>query len=180
MPFHSSHLYFCVITAVRLLYPVDTGSVDPDWTPAVAREATALEDILDRLSAFFDEADRSCAGGQRRARYIDQDRTVLVMYRDKIRWIREWCASRTRPGSARFPPGLGQAPTMYRSEEAEGNVGGVGSSENGGTAMDVDYASGAQPQQQMMDDGFWEALFDWSWNGSGGMAEYGMEAYAGP
>lgn len=183
MPFHSAHLYCCIITSVRLLYPLDPSVEDPDWTPAVAREATALEDVLDRLGAFFDEADRSCAGGQRRARYVDQDRTVLGLYRDKIRWIREWCVSRTRPESARLPHGSGQGQSSYRSEEVDGNIagggGGAGGSENGGTAMDVEYASGVLPQQQMMDDGFWEALFEWSWNGNGGMGDYGMEVQAG-
>lgn len=174
MPFHSAHLSFCVVTAVRLLYTTDS-SADPDWTPSVAREATAFEGILDRLAGFFDEADRSCAGGQRRARYIDRDRSVLGMYREKIRWIREWCGARARPDARRFSQGAGQAHSFYRAEEAQGGM----KAENGGSAMEVEYSSGVQAQEQILDEGFWEALFDWNWSGNGGMAEYGMEVQAG-
>lgn len=177
MPFHSAHLSFCIITTVRLLYPSDS-SADPDWTPSVAREAAAFEDVLDRLGGFFDEADRSCAGGQRRTRYIDQDRTVLGMHRDKIRWIREWCVARARPGSERFSYGGGQAQSSYRAEEVAGAGGAGAGGEN--PAMEVEYGVDAQqPQEQMLDEGFWEALFDWTWSGNGGMGEYGIEVQAG-
>lgn len=171
MPFHSAHLSFCAITTVRLLFPPNS-SGDVDWTPTVARETAAFEDVLERLSGFFDEADRSCAGGQRRARYIDQDRTVLGFHRDKIRWIREWCVARGRSGGARSSHSGGQMQPLHRSEEAEGL--GEGGGESDGSGMEVEY-SGAHPQEQMLDEVFWDALFDWSWSGNGGMGEFGME-----
>ncbi|KAJ4390949.1 hypothetical protein N0V93_004548 [Gnomoniopsis smithogilvyi] len=177
MPFHSAHLSFCIVTTVRLLYPSDP-STDLDWTHSVARESTAFEGILDRLGNFFDEADRSCAGGQRRARYIDQDRSVLSVYREKLRWIREWCAVRARPDARQFSHGARQEQPFYRPEDTDGGVR-AGNGENVGAAMEVEYSNGAQPQEQVLDEGFWEALFDWSWSGNGGMADYGMEVQAG-
>lgn len=149
---------------MRLLFGLDSAG-DPDWDPAVARDATAFEDILERLAEFFDEGDRSCTSGQRRVRYTDQERSVLGMYRDKIRWIREWCAARMRPGAARLPHG-GQAQPLYRAEAAEGV--GSGGGESAGDAMEAEY-TGSQPQEDVLDQGIWEALFDWSWSGNGGM-----------
>lgn len=178
MPFHSAHLSFCIVTTVRLLYSLDK-SGDPDWSPSVAREATAFEGILDKLGAFFDEADRSCAAGQRRARYFEQDRSVLSMYREKLRWIREWCGARARPDTRRFSHGTGQPQPFYRGEEADGAVRTAAGGENGGTAMEVEYSNGAQAQEQISDDGFWEALFEWNWSANGGMTEYGVEVQAG-
>lgn len=179
MPFHTAHLSFCAITMARLFF---LGDDDPDWTPAVARDAVDFEGVLTRIADLFDAADKSCACPRRRApRYFDggQERTVLSTYQDKVRWIRDWYVARTRQAR-----GYGdQQAAYYRGSEADSggdavpapggeakehaDSHGMGS----GGAMEVDY-DGSQVQShgdslpgEILDEGFWQAMFDWSWNG---------------
>lgn len=199
MPFHSVHLSFCVVTATRLLFLGDESvggnpTADPDWNPLLARESMNLEAIYGRLCDFFGEADRVCAGLGRRVRYLDQERSILIMFRDKIRWMRDWYVGRTRsPAQGLY----GQSYPTHRAEEDQGrgasNGGGGGggggmtsskdaageghlgsgdgprSSVAGGSSipnsghgqpMDIDYAMPGE-----LDEGFWQAMFDWGWNG---------------
>lgn len=177
---------------------------DPDWNPAVARDALDFEAALTRIAELFDAADKSCGGGGapaggssggggggggRRARYVENGRTVLSVHRDKVRWIRDWYLARSRPGGGAASSRYGgqqaqqQQQAYYRGGgEADALPGGVGAKEQivgagVGGAMEVDYSGAMQqaqaqaqdagavlPGEMMMDEGFWQAMFDWSWN----------------
>lgn len=211
MPFHGVHLSFCVVTTVKLLLLGDehslpgasssagagAGAGDPDWNASLARAALGFEAVSARLGDFLDEADTLSGGPGRRARYVDHERTVLSMHRDKIRWIHNWYVARTRPGGpTRWPstyphfPGSddrGRAAGAGGGDEGEGEHLGSGGGPAGSTggsshipsvahqgqAMDVDY--GMPPSQTAMpgdlDDGFWQAMFDWGWNGGAELME---------
>lgn len=206
MPFHSAHISFVIVTASRLLFLGDEASSpnnarDPDWVVSVARDHFNLEAVCARLAEFFDEADRLATGLGRRGRYVDGDRSVLGMFRDKVRWIRSWYLGRTRPGTREGYPGPYPQDARFRGEAAgdaakdaasagvgggggggTAEAGGGGSSSNapthrgsggGGQAMDVDYGI---PSQLLMpgelDETFWEAMFDLSGSGSGGAVDW--------
>lgn len=203
MPFQSAHISFCIVTLVRLLFFGDVDALgpnnnarDPDWTPALARQSVDFEMLCLRISDFFDEADKVSASLGRPARYIDRDRSVMGMYRDKIRWMRSWYVGRIKPGgnlpSFRHADGSGDRggggggvgnggggdiSSKDRGGDSLGSGGGntLGGSNvsTGGQAMDVDYE--AQQVQYMMpgelDESFWQAMFDWGWNGSLDMME---------
>lgn len=199
MPFHSAHISFVIVTASRLLFLGDEASApnnqrDPDWVVSMARDHFNLDGVCARLAEFFDEADRLATGLGRRGRYVDGERSVLGMFRDKVRWIRSWYLGRTRPGTREGYPGPYPQDPRFRSEAAGGDAakdaasggggggGGAGTAESGGgnassqggggggQAMDVDYAI---PSQLLMpgelDETFWQAMFDLSGSGSGGM-----------
>ncbi|CAN8103248.1 unnamed protein product [Discula destructiva] len=182
IPFHCAHLSFCAVTIARLLFlGSDDGSgTDPDWNAAVARDAVGFEALLIRVAQLFEDADRICgagAGPGRRARYFDLDRTVLAAYRDKARWIRDWYVARTTgTGAARFP----QQQAYYREAGEAANGGGGRAKEQqrqqqtaSNNTMDSDYnnriqqpeVGGRLPPAEVLDEGFWQAMFDWSWNG---------------
>lgn len=224
MPFYSVHLSFCAVTAVKLLFLGDEISLpaagggpgaagaahDPDWNASLAREALGFEALSVRLGDFFDEADRLSGGPGRRARYVDHERTVLSVHRDKIRWMHNWYVARTRPGAAaaaaaaqggppaRWPTSRPRVDGGGRGGGAQGagagagagagSGGGGGGGEGGGAVgggggvapaahygqgMDVDYGV-APPQSALpgdLDDVFWQAMFDWGWNGGADLME---------
>jgi hypothetical protein len=192
MPFHSAHISFVIVAASRLLFLGDEASSpnnprDPDWVVSVARDHFNLGGICGRLSEFFDEADRLATGLGRRGRYVDGERSVLGMFRDKVRWIRSWYLGRIRPGTREGYPGPYPQDARFRSEAVgdmaknlAGGGGGAGTAEAGGggssapaaqadergQAMDVDYGS---PSHLVMpgelDEAFWQAMFDLSGSG---------------
>ncbi|KAI3397511.1 hypothetical protein diail_10723 [Diaporthe ilicicola] len=178
MPFHSAHLSFCIVTASRLLFlGDDSGAVpnnprDPDWVVSVARDHLNVDGVYARLAEFFDEADRLATGLGRRGRYVEGDKSVLGVYRDKVRWIRSWYLGRTRPGTGEGYPGpypFDPRASSIRREavgDAAAKDGVAGGGGGGGQAMDVDYGI---PSQLLMpgelDETFWQAMFDMSGSG---------------
>lgn len=190
-PFHSAHVSFMIVTASRLLFLGDettspNNTRDPDWAVSVARDNLNFEAICARLSEFYDEADRATTGLGRRGRYVDNDRSVLCLFRDKVRWIRNWYLGRTRPGTEAFPGAYPQDPRARPSggvdvsaaskdgvggqtlgPNAPGGGGNIPTAQ-GGQAMDLDYG-GLHGQFMMpgeLDDSFWQAMLDLN----GGMA----------
>lgn len=193
MPFHSAHISFVIVTVSRLLFLGDEASSpnnprDPDWVVSVARDHFNLDVVCARLAEFFDEADRLATGLGRRGRYVDGEKSVLGMFRDKIRWIRSWYLGRIRPGTREGYPGLYPQDARFRSEAAgdaakdaasvsgggAGTADAGGGSSNapaqggggGGQAMDVDYGTTGQilmPGE--LDETFWQAMFDLSGSG---------------
>lgn len=197
MPFYGAHISFAIVTASRLLFlgdeaPTPNSQRDPDWVVSMARDHFNLDAVCARLAEFFDEADRLATGLGRRGRYIDGERSVLGMFRDKVRWIRSWYLGRTRPGTREGYPGpypqdprfRGEAAGDAAAKDAASGVGGggAGTAESGGgnasaqgsgggagQAMDVDYAIPSQlPMPGELDETFWQAMFDLSGSGSGG------------
>lgn len=185
-PFHSAHVSFMIVTASRLLFLGDETTTpnstrDPDWAVSVARDNLNFEATCARLSEFYDQADRATTGLGRRGRYVDNERSVLCLFRDKVRWIRNWYLARTRPGTQPFPGAYPQEPrgrpsgsgdVSSASKDGAGghtmgsNAPGGGGSNmptaQGGQAMDLDY-SGLQGQFMMpgeLDDSFWQAMLD--------------------
>lgn len=137
MPFHSAHISFVIVTASRLLFLGDEASSpnnprDPDWVVSLARDHFNLEAVCARLAEFFDEADRLATGLGRRGRYVDGERSVLGMFRDKVRWIRSWYLGRTRPGTREGYPGPYPQDPRFRGDAGGGDAaakdaaGGVG------------------------------------------------------
>jgi hypothetical protein len=185
MPFQSAHISFIIVTSSRLLFLGDEASTpnnprDPDWVVSVARDHLNLEGICARLSEFFDEADRLATGLGRRGRYVDGERSVLGMFRDKVRWIRSWYLGRTSPGTREGYAGPYPAGDVARNLAGGGGGAGMAEAAGGGGnataaqaderghAMDVDYGS---PNQLAMpgelDGAFWQAMFDLSGSGGG-------------
>lgn len=183
-PFHSAHVSFIIVTASRLLFLGDENTSpnstrDPDWAVSVARDNFNFEAICSRLAEFYDEADRVTTGLGRRGRYVDNDRSVLCLFRDKVRWIRNWYLARTRPGTEPFPGtyphssgrGSVSGDMSVASKDGAGgktpgpNATGGGSNittAQGGQAMDLDYGS-LHPQFMMpgeLDDSFWQTMLD--------------------
>lgn len=180
VPFHTTHLSFCLVTIVRLLFLGGDDSTqgsnvrgDPDWNPTLARQSVDFETICLRVSDLFDEADKISASlGGRRARYLDQERSTMGIHRDKVRWIRSWYAGRIHQGTYPFADGSHET-AQRRSAGGGGNLtivkdGSEGEAQApGDQPMDVDYgdqqAHYAVPGE--LDDGFWQAMFDWGCNG---------------
>lgn len=179
-----------IVTASRLLFLGDETTSpntarDPDWAVSVARDILNFDAICTRLGEFYDEADRVTTGLGRRGRYVDGDRSVLCLFRDKARWIRNWYLARTRPGTELFPgtyphtSGRGSVSGDVSAASKDGAGGktsapsapGGGSNiptGQGGQAMDLDYG-GLHGQFMMpgeLDDSFWQAMLDMH----GGMA----------
>ncbi|KAF3768090.1 hypothetical protein M406DRAFT_289423 [Cryphonectria parasitica EP155] len=128
MPFRNAHLSFCLVTAVRLLFLGDEsiggGVVDHGWDAALARQAIDFEGICTRMSQLFENADTISNGLGRRTMLIHSDRSLLSMYRDKVRWMRDWYVARVRPnqqqeqqrggGGSAAAAGPGMYPTTNR------------------------------------------------------------------
>lgn len=145
VPFQSTHLSFCLVTLVRLLFLGDDGK--PEWNSALARQSVDFETICLRVGDLCDEADKIASSLGRRARYHphEGDRgSVLGMYRDKIRWVRNWYSGRIRPG--------GGGGSTYSSTFSD---------KEGGGEMQPMEVDGPDP---LLDESFWQALFDWGWN----------------
>ncbi|KAK7717736.1 hypothetical protein SLS63_010691 [Diaporthe eres] len=173
MPFHSAHISFVIVTASRLLFLGDEAASsphnqrDPDWVVSMARDHFSLDAVCARLAEFFDEADRLATGLGRRGRYVDGERSVLGMFRDKVRWIRSWYLGRTRPGTREGYPGPYPQDPRFRGGEAAGDAaakeaasgvgggggggGGAGTAESGGGNASAAQGSGGGGGGQAMD-----------------------------
>lgn len=170
IPFHSAQLTFCLATAVRLLLLAD----DPDWTSELARQAVDFDALCGRVAHFFDEAERVSVGLGRRIRYLhDGERSVLMLFRDKVRWVRSLYAARTARSHAQYEAARAKGAAGGENNESNSNItarGGMGSSSFPGSQMDVDYDSMAAAQAALpgdLDETFWQALFEWGGNGVG-------------
>ncbi|KUI55062.1 Transcriptional regulator WAR1 [Cytospora mali] len=205
-PFHSAHLSFMLVTASRLLFLGDetmssSSTRDPDWNVVVARDNLNFEAICLRLVEYYDEADRMMTNLGRRGRYVENDKNVLCLFRDKVGWIRNWYLGRTRPSAAETFPGAyaqdprGRGPsnsgtpvppkdgtgtdTLGTNAPGGGHVGGLAGGSNvptaqGGQAMDLDLG-GLHGQLMMpgeLDDSFWQAMLDMN----GGMGWMDVQA----
>lgn len=169
---------------------------DPDWAVSVARDHLNFEATCARLADFYDEADRATTKLGRRGRYVEHERNVLCLFRDKVRWIRNWYLARTRSSAAEafpstYPPeprgrGSGNGDMSAASKDGAGEAygsnapgGGHTGSGNiptahGGHAMDLDYGglNGQLTMPGELDDSFWQAMFDMN----GGMAWMNVQA----
>ncbi|KAK3318186.1 hypothetical protein B0H66DRAFT_227245 [Apodospora peruviana] len=96
-----SWLSFVVITATRFLFINDS-----DWNPQVVCKAIDFVGITHQLSELCDQADRVAMTqeAERKRKFIDDNRTVMSMHRDKLRWIGSWCQSKLVPADEPQPP----------------------------------------------------------------------------
>ena len=152
MPFHSAHISFAIVTASRLLFLGDEASPpnnprDPDWVVSMARDHLNLDAVCARLAEFFDEADRLATGLGRRGRYVDGERSVLGMFRDKVRWIRSWYLGRTRPGTREGYPGPYPQDPRFRGDAAGGDAAKDAASVGGGGARTAEAGGSNAPPQ---------------------------------
>lgn len=156
VPLQSIQISLCLVTMARLLFLGDetlgARSGDPDWNLTLARQSVDFETICLRLGNLFDEADKISASLSRRARYSEQERSVMGMYRDKARWIRNWYTGRIRPGAY---------PSTDGSREVQ-----QGGADGDGQPMDVEYGSQQTTHAVSgdLDDSFWQVVFNWGWN----------------
>lgn len=178
MPFIGAHLAFTVVTTSRLLF-LDN---DTDWEASVAKRMFDFTAVAARLSDFFNEADHVAMSLGRRRRFVDVDRSVLGMYRDKMKWIGQWYLSKTsqiqqqHPGNFPHDPNdMGPNNRVHADGRGNGGLapkglhpgsGAQGSNVGGdhGQAMDVDQPGDSQTVNEQftifpgeLDEGFWAA-----------------------
>lgn len=133
-------LSFMIVTASRLLLLDDS-----DWDLDVARRSFDFGLLCEHLADRYEEAENISQTLARKRRILE-DRSLLTLYRDKLRWIRHWFASKMPDPLRR--DGL---------KDAAASIGAAG----GGQAMELDQqASLLQPGE--LDEGFWQALMDFN------------------
>ncbi|PSR82105.1 hypothetical protein BD289DRAFT_484068 [Coniella lustricola] len=174
-------------------FPATVGGgsgTDPDWNPCLAREAVDFDAICVKIREVWESVERLPAALGRSMRFISPEKTVIAAYKDKIQWMREWYATRTRPRQQHHHPqqqqqqqqqqdaslGLGvgdfrrdnnRGGMMMSERQKAGTAMGIGVNGSSGyaqgDAMDIDYGvSGMMPGA--LDDTFWQVMLDWSWN----------------
>lgn len=133
-------LSFMIVTASRLLLLDDS-----DWDLGVARRHCDFGLLCGQLADRYEEAESISLTLGRKKRILE-DRSLLTLYRDKLRWIRHWFLSK-------LPDPL----QHDGSKQTAASIGAAG----GGQAMELDQqASILQPGE--LDEGFWQALMDFN------------------
>lgn len=87
-----AYLFFALVTASRLLF-----LEDPNWDLGLARKSLDLVSIATRLGDHYQTAELYIL--DRKKKFTDDQRSMLAVYRDKIRWVRRWYLSKL-PGEA--------------------------------------------------------------------------------
>lgn len=130
-------LAFSLVTATRLLLLADS-----DWDGSLARKEFDLADICYRAAERFDAVDRigsspppspplrGChadGAGRRRLglkkQYLDDRTSVLMSFRDKLRWVRSWYLSKGLHETTASSSSSGEvgAPNGARAAEFDGD-----------------------------------------------------------
>ena len=81
-------LSFMIVTASRLLLLDDS-----DWDVGVARRSLDFGLLCDHLADRYDEAENVSQTLGRRRRLLE-DRSILTMIRDRLKWLRGWYQSK--------------------------------------------------------------------------------------
>ncbi|KAK3323778.1 hypothetical protein B0T19DRAFT_213497 [Cercophora scortea] len=95
-----SHFTFSVVSATRLLFLSDS-----DWNRQLACRSLDFPTVTQRLSDRCEKADDWSVGEEwrRKRRFVDDARSVMAMYRDKLRWIGSWSAAKMGASSTDEP-----------------------------------------------------------------------------
>ncbi|KAG5799876.1 hypothetical protein H9Q69_001080 [Fusarium xylarioides] len=83
-------LAFVTVTASRLIMAENS----IDWDPKAARRRLQFQDILQRLSDQFAQADEEAQRLNRRRRVMEDGSSVFLKSCFKVRWIRQWYLSK--------------------------------------------------------------------------------------
>jgi hypothetical protein len=83
-------LAFVTVTASRLIMAENS----TDWDPKAARRRLQFQDILQRLSDQFAQADEEAQRLNRRRRVMEDGSSVFLKSCFKVRWIRQWYLSK--------------------------------------------------------------------------------------
>lgn len=83
-------LAFVTVTASRLIF-AETSS---DWDVKAARLRLQFQNVLQKLSDQFAQADQEAARLNRRRRVMEDGSSVFLKSSFKVRWIRQWYLSK--------------------------------------------------------------------------------------
>ncbi|KAF5967046.1 cercosporin resistance protein [Fusarium bulbicola] len=83
-------LAFVTVTASRLIMAENS----TDWDPKTARRRLQFQDILQRLSDQFAQADEEAQRLNRRRRVMEDGSSAFLKSCFKVRWIRQWYLSK--------------------------------------------------------------------------------------
>ncbi|KAF4974797.1 hypothetical protein FZEAL_8351 [Fusarium zealandicum] len=83
-------LAFCTVTASRLALHDNS----PDWDTGMARRRLNLLEVLKGMSDQYEEADKQALNLDRRRRVMEDGSSVFLKCGFKVRWIRQWYASK--------------------------------------------------------------------------------------
>lgn len=83
-------LAFVTVTASRLIMAENS----TDWDVKAARRRLQFQDILQRLSDQFAQADEEAQRLNRRRRVMEDGSSVFLKSSFKVRWIRQWYLSK--------------------------------------------------------------------------------------
>lgn len=82
-----ARLSFAIVTCSRLLFLDDS-----DWDIKLARKSLDFAGIATRLEELFHAAElfETNHTGCRKRKLIDDDRSIVAKYGERLRWIRHW------------------------------------------------------------------------------------------
>jgi hypothetical protein len=83
-------LAFVTVTASRLVL----GETTPDWDVKSARQRLQFQNVLQRLSDQFAQADEEAQRLNRRRRIMEDGSSVFLKSSFKVRWLRQWYLSK--------------------------------------------------------------------------------------
>ncbi|KAG8668594.1 hypothetical protein FPOAC1_007977 [Fusarium poae] len=83
-------LAFVTVTASRLIF----AEASPDWDVKAARLRLQFQNVLQKLSDQFAQADEEAARLNRRRRVMEDGSSVFLKSSFKVRWIRQWYMSK--------------------------------------------------------------------------------------
>jgi hypothetical protein len=154
----TAHMSFAVVTASRILFLDDS-----DWDVNTARQNFDFAAACKLLSDRFGEADRLGQALGRRRKYVDDQKSVLGMYRDKLYWIRQWYRTK-------IPPVFNEAVAHKNPSSVSRNDEATVRGQARGRARAQDMEIDQQPSFLSpggLDESFWQALLDFDGDGLG-------------
>ncbi|XEV05307.1 hypothetical protein FSHL1_010594 [Fusarium sambucinum] len=83
-------LAFVTVTASRLIF----AEASPDWDVKAARLRLQFQNVLQKLSDQFAQADEEATRLNRRRRVMEDGSSVFLKSSFKVRWIRQWYLSK--------------------------------------------------------------------------------------
>ncbi|KAM0250135.1 hypothetical protein ACHAP5_002452 [Fusarium lateritium] len=87
-------LAFVTVTASRIVL----GEATPDWDQKSARRRLQFQNVLQKLSDQFAQADEEAQRLNRRRRVMEDGSSVFLKSSFKVRWLRQWYLSKVPQG----------------------------------------------------------------------------------
>lgn len=105
LPFPAiGQLSFSINTAIWLLFLHDS-----DWDVQMARKSLDFAGLVDRMGIRYEESERVGIAEQliKKRKFWDENLSMSMRYRDKMRWVKSWYLSKVIPTPEPFM-GLGE------------------------------------------------------------------------